>query len=85
MHELSIAKSLVEIAIAEANKVEHQVEAVHIKVGALSGVVPDALMAAYEFVTEATCLEGSRLVIENCPVQIFRISPFLLVTIPPAA
>ncbi|HMP52860.1 MAG TPA: hydrogenase maturation nickel metallochaperone HypA [Candidatus Melainabacteria bacterium] len=82
MHELSIAKSLVEIAIAEANQVEQPVEAVHIKVGALSGVVPDALIAAYEFVTEATCLEGSLLVIENCPVQIFCPDCNKLTTLP---
>lgn len=71
MHELSIAKSLVELACGEAAKVGRPVEAVHIKVGAMSGVVPETLVSAYDFASQGTILEGSRLIIEDVPVSIF--------------
>lgn len=71
MHELSIAKSLIELACVEAEKVGKTVEAVHIRVGAMSGVVPETLVIAYEFASQSTILEGSRLIIEAVPVSIF--------------
>jgi Zn finger protein HypA/HybF involved in hydrogenase expression len=39
MHELSIAMSIVELAQEEAERRGIQVDAVHLKLGALSGVV----------------------------------------------
>lgn len=71
MHELSIARSLIEIASEAARKDGRAVEAVHIKVGALSGVVPEALTFAYEIATEDTILAGSKLMIQHVPVRIF--------------
>jgi len=71
MHELSIAVSLVEAAQEEALK--HgatAVVAVHLKLGALSGVVKDALLFSYDVATENTPLKGSKLVIEELPVEI---------------
>ena len=41
MHELSIAMSIVEMAEEEAAKRRVQVTAIHLKLGALSGVVWD--------------------------------------------
>jgi Zn finger protein HypA/HybF involved in hydrogenase expression len=43
MHELSIAMSMVETAREEAERRGVQVTAVHLRLGALSGVVKDAL------------------------------------------
>ncbi|MFI5070488.1 MAG: hydrogenase/urease maturation nickel metallochaperone HypA, partial [Terriglobales bacterium] len=43
MHELSIAMSIVELAEEEAQQRNAQVTAVHLKLGALSGVVKEAL------------------------------------------
>ena len=63
MHELSIARSLIEIAEGEAKRLAVEVEAVHVKIGALSGVVDQALLYAYDIAVEGTALEGSRLVI----------------------
>ena len=71
MHELSIARSLVEVASREAEKIGRPVEAVHLRVGVLSGVVKEALVYAYEFASESSILEGSRLVIETVPAVIF--------------
>lgn len=68
MHELSIAMSIVEMAEEESDR--HggaRVSAVHLKLGALSGVVKDALLSSYELACEGTRLQGSRLLIEDVP------------------
>lgn len=56
--------SLVDLGIEEAEKRGVRVEAVHIRIGALSGVVPEALEFSYQAASEGTMLEKSRLVIE---------------------
>lgn len=71
MHELSIAMSIVELAEEEAERRGVQVEAVHLKLGALSGVVKDALLSCYEMACENTALQGSRLIVEEVPIAIF--------------
>jgi hydrogenase nickel incorporation protein HypA/HybF len=71
MHELSIAMSIVEMAQEEAESRGVQVEAVHLKLGALSGVVKEALLSCYEIACEDTPLRGSRLVVEDVAVLIF--------------
>lgn len=68
MHELSIAMSIVETAEEEALRRAVRVDAVHLKLGALSGVVKAALLFSYEIACQGTALEGSRLVIEEIPV-----------------
>jgi hydrogenase nickel incorporation protein HypA/HybF len=71
MHELSIAMSIIELAEEEAARRGVQVEAVHLKLGALSGVVKEALLSCYEMVCDDTPLQGSRLIIKEVPVIIF--------------
>jgi hydrogenase nickel incorporation protein HypA/HybF len=71
MHELSIAMGIVEAAIDEARQRDVQVNAVHLRLGALSGVVKDALLFSYEVACQGTPLEGSRLVIEEVAVAVF--------------
>jgi hydrogenase nickel incorporation protein HypA/HybF len=71
MHELSIAMSIVELAEEEIERRGIQVDAVHLKLGALSGVVKEALLSSYEMACENTSLAGSHLVIEDVPVVIF--------------
>ena len=69
MHELSIAMSILKIAAEEADRRRGaQIEAVHIKLGLLSGVAKEALLAAYELAREMSCQAGARLVIEQVPV-----------------
>jgi hydrogenase nickel incorporation protein HypA/HybF len=71
MHELSIAMSIVEMAEEEAQRHGGQVSAVHLKLGALSGVVKDALLASFEMACFDTPLQGSRLVVEEVPIIVF--------------
>lgn len=71
MHELSIAYSLVELATRSAHEAgAARVLTVHLRVGALSGVVPGALQFSYEIATADTPLAGSTLVIQELPVMI---------------
>jgi hydrogenase nickel incorporation protein HypA/HybF len=71
MHELSIAMGIVEAAMDEARHRNVQVNAVHLRLGALSGVVKDTLLFSYEVACQDTPLEGSRLLIEEVPVMVF--------------
>jgi hydrogenase nickel incorporation protein HypA/HybF len=71
MHELSIALSLVEIAEEEAERLGARVSAVHLRLGALSGVVKEALYSSYEMACADTPLRGSRLVIDEVPVVVY--------------
>jgi hydrogenase nickel incorporation protein HypA/HybF len=71
MHELSVALSIIE-SVEEQARVWNgsRVLAVHVRIGPLSGVVPDALMFAYGLACEGTSLQGSRLAVEERPVVI---------------
>ncbi|MGA9529053.1 MAG: hydrogenase maturation nickel metallochaperone HypA [Terriglobales bacterium] len=71
MHELSIALSIVEMAEEEAERHAGRVSAVHLKLGALSGVVKEALFSSYEMACENTSLAGSQLIIKEIPIVVF--------------
>jgi hydrogenase nickel incorporation protein HypA/HybF len=71
MHELSIAMSIVDAALEEAERRGVQVTAVHLRLGALSGVVKDALLFSYEMACQDTPLAASQLMIEELPVIVF--------------
>jgi hydrogenase nickel incorporation protein HypA/HybF len=65
MHELSIAESVVEIAVRHAQG--RRVEKVELKVGYLRQVVPSALEFAFELVSQGTSVEGAELELEEVP------------------
>ncbi len=72
MHELSIATSLVSLvddALESAGEAG-TVEAVRVKVGALSGVVVEALEFAWGVAVEGTRCEGARLEVERVPAVV---------------
>jgi hydrogenase nickel incorporation protein HypA/HybF len=72
MHELSIAHSLVELAVEAAENARmKRVQALYLKLGVLSGVIKEALEFSFDVVIEGTPLEGARLVIEDVPVTVF--------------
>jgi hydrogenase nickel incorporation protein HypA/HybF len=71
MHELSIALSIIAMAEDEARQRGVQVNAIHLKLGTLSGVVKDALLFSFDLACEGTLLEGSRLLIEEVPTVVF--------------
>lgn len=59
MHELAIAESVVEAVLERTG--DRHVSTVRVRVGRLSGVVPDALMFCFELATPGTALEGAGL------------------------
>lgn len=71
MHELSIAVSLVELAQEEAERLRARVCVVHLKLGAMAGVVKDALLFSYEVACQDTPLEGSELRVQDMPIVVF--------------
>jgi hydrogenase nickel incorporation protein HypA/HybF len=74
MHELSIAQGLVDVAceaLAACEPPPGRVQSVLVRIGALSGVVPEALEFCYGLVVKGTALAGSRLMIQDQPVVVF--------------
>jgi hydrogenase nickel incorporation protein HypA/HybF len=63
MHELAIAESVVAAVLDRTES--RPVSVVRLRVGRLSGVVPDALMFCFELATAGTTLDGAELQIED--------------------
>ncbi len=63
MHELAITQGVVDVVTARTGEVP--VASVRLRVGRLSGVVPDAMRFCFELVTAGTPLEGAALEIER--------------------
>lgn len=72
MHELSIALSILDVAEEEMERHSGaRVDAIHLRLGPLSGVVKESLIAAYELAREQTPFADSRLVFEDVPIVVF--------------
>lgn len=72
MHELSIAYNLVELAAAAAGRAgATRITAIHLRLGALAGVVPDALQFSFPLAAADTLAAGAELVVELVPVRVF--------------
>jgi len=71
LHELTIALGLLDEIAQEAQRQgARKVTAVHLRVGALSGVVPSALEFSWDLAAEGTIAQGSRLNIERIPLAV---------------
>ena len=70
MHELSIALGIIDVATEEAESRQAVLRAVHIKIGALSGVVARALVSAWDLAREGTPAAEAELVIEETPAVV---------------
>ncbi len=68
MHELSLIAGLFDVIVEKANAHKaREVTLVTIKVGPLSGVVPELLESAFEMYKKETIARRARLVIEKTP------------------
>jgi hydrogenase nickel incorporation protein HypA/HybF len=66
MHELGITRNIVEIAEQHARQQSvSRVTSVRIEIGALSGVIPEAVEFAFEACTQGTLLEDAQLIIDR--------------------
>ncbi|MGA2214521.1 MAG: hydrogenase maturation nickel metallochaperone HypA [Bryobacteraceae bacterium] len=72
MHELSIALGILEVTQEESERRGGvRVDAIHLRLGPLSGVVKEALLSAWQLASEQTEFATSRLVIEEVPIAVF--------------
>lgn len=72
MHELSIALSLVDAACEEALRLDgERVAVLHVEVGALSGVVKDALLFSFEVAAAGTAVADARLEIMDVAATVW--------------
>lgn len=68
MHEVSIMTEAVRLAVETAQaQGARRVRQMRLRVGAMSGAVPEALQFAFEAVIEGTLAEGATLAIEAIP------------------
>ena len=65
MHEVAIMEEAVRLAVEAAGA--RRVHKLSLRVGVLSGVVPDALRFAFDVVGKGTAVEGATLEIESVP------------------
>lgn len=69
MHEVSIADSLLKIAVDECKKNGCRIILnVKVCIGKASGVMPEALLFAFDALKAETIAEGATLTIEEVPV-----------------
>jgi hydrogenase nickel incorporation protein HypA/HybF len=72
MHELSICKGILEAARSSLEALASpppQVSHVTVRIGRLTGVVPDSLRYYFELLTPGSPLEGAALMIEEIPIR----------------
>jgi len=70
MHEYSIMQSALNQALREARRAGAvRVHQIRLRVGVLSGVVPEALQFAFEALTPGTAAQGAALAIEEVPAR----------------
>jgi hydrogenase nickel incorporation protein HypA/HybF len=71
MHELSIAQSILDTVLTEKQARDlDRVDSITVRVGALSGVLPDALEFSFEAIRIGTELEQCQLQIETVPISV---------------
>jgi hydrogenase nickel incorporation protein HypA/HybF len=70
MHELSIMQNALNQALREAGLAgATRVHEIRLRIGVLSGVVPDALRFAFEALVPGTAAHGAVLTIEEVPAR----------------
>ena len=70
MHELSIAHAVVSTVVDALPSEDVRVQQVRVRIGRLSGVVPQALEFAYDVAAQDTPLADAVLVIEHTPIVV---------------
>ncbi len=70
MHEMSIAKSLIDIIKQEmAENAAVKLKSARLQIGQMSAIVPDALGFCFEVITQGTELEGAELIMDMVPLR----------------
>jgi hydrogenase nickel incorporation protein HypA/HybF len=70
MHEISIMQGTLDLALHTAQgSAATQIHSLRLRVGSMTGVVPEALQFAFEALSEGTLAAGARLDIEMVPAS----------------
>ena len=70
MHELGLARSIVETVVESAEAAgATQVKRVYMSIGRARDVVPDLMDIAFKHLTKGTIAEGAELVVTSVPVM----------------
>jgi hydrogenase nickel incorporation protein HypA/HybF len=70
MHELAIMDSALNLALDQAQKAgANHIHLIRLRIGVLSGVVPEALQFAFEALAPGTLAEGAALDIQHVPAR----------------
>src|SRR5262245_4620940 len=69
MHEVGVIQDALDVALDHAGRATaSRIHRLILRVGPLSGVVPEALAFAFEVVTRGTIADGARLEVEHVPI-----------------
>ena len=69
MHEVGLMETALELAFAHTRRAgASRIHRMRLRVGTLSGVVPDALEMAFAAATPGTPADGAELIVEEVPV-----------------
>ncbi len=70
MHEVSIALNLLDIVTEECRKQGfHSIDSINLRIGRASGIMPEALLFAFETVKAESIAEAAKQNIEEAPVS----------------
>ena len=71
MHELSIAQSLIELALEKVEAEDAcRITRLNLRIGRMAGIYLDALRFSFEIAAERTACADAELVIEQVPVRV---------------
>ncbi|MCX7833309.1 MAG: hydrogenase maturation nickel metallochaperone HypA [Ignavibacteria bacterium] len=71
MHELSIAQNIVDLVLENLPDNINKISIVNIKVGEISGVIPESLEFCFNVIIKNTKLDGAKLNIEKVPATAY--------------
>jgi hydrogenase nickel incorporation protein HypA/HybF len=70
MHELAVTQNLVDIALDAARDAgATQIRAIHVVVGALTGIAPESVRFYFDFLSDNTAAAGAHLDLTMQPAQ----------------
>ena len=71
MHELSIVEGIMRAAVPEAEKHgAKKILAVRLRIGELSGVIPECISEYFAIAAKGTMAEGAKLEVERIPIRV---------------
>ena len=71
MHELAITEGIIRAAVPEAERHgAKRILEIHLKIGELSGVLPECIQYYFDIASRGTIAENARLTVEKIPVRI---------------